>query len=465
MADATASPRAQPHDIQAEMGVLGSMLLSPDAIYMARERLDASSFYRLAHQDIFTAMLELSDSHNAVDIILLRDELKRHNRLEKVGGVGYLTELMEAVPTSANVEHYIGIVRENAIRRELAATAEAIARSSHELSRPVDELLDEAEQRMLAVRDAKDPSQRRDMNSVLLGLMHRLEQLHENPGQLTGLPTGFRDLDRITNGLQPSELIVVAARPSVGKTSLALNILDSLCVTERRPGALFSLEMRAEQIVSNLLCIHNELDTLDFRRGTLSEQQWKKVENSVEEMADAPLYIDDSASLSIGDLRARARRMRHQHAIELIVVDYLQLVRPARSRDSRAVEVAEISAGLKALARELEIPVIAVAQLNRAVELREERRPRMSDLRESGAIEQDADVILLLHRPDEPGDDDFLAGMQDVPHAGAEQVPPSPADVIVAKQRNGPTAVCHLMFWKRYLRFKPGSKQWERVGA
>ncbi len=456
MSDESMPPQALPHDIQAEMGVLGSMLLSPDAIYMARERLEEASFYNLAHQDIFSAVLELSDSRNTVDLILLRDELNRQGKLQKAGGAAYLTELMEAVPTSANVEYYIEIVHDKAIRRELIGTATGILKSSQADGQDVDDLLDEAEQKMLAVRHLRESARRRDMNSVLLELLPRLEQLHQSPQACTGLPTGFGDLDRITSGFQPGELIVVAARPSVGKTSLALNILDHVCITERRPAVLYTLETRAQQIVSNLLCLRYSLDTQDFRSGMLNEEQWAKVEESVQEFADAPLYIDDSASLRIGDLRARARRMRNQHGVELIVVDYLQLVRPGRSRDARAVEVAEISAGLKALSRELEVPVLAVAQLNRAVE-KEQRKPRMSDLRESGAIEQDADVVMLLHRPDEPGSEEFAASSKRRPGMGSQEVPGSPADVIVAKQRNGPTDVCHLVFWKRFLRFEPGS--------
>jgi len=434
MGQADKPPQALPHDIRAEMGVLGSMLLSPEAVFLARERLEPGSFYRLAHQQIFSAIVEL-------------------------------TELMEAVPTSTNAEYYVEIVRENAVRRELMSTAEHILASAQDPARGVDEVLDDAERQMLAVRHMKDTAHQRDISDVLLALMERLEKLHQNPGQLTGLPSGFADLDAITNGFQPGELIVVAARPSVGKTSLALNILEHLCIQERRPAVLYSLEMRAEQIVSNLLCIHNELGTLEFRRGTLREEEWRRVEESVDRMAEAPLYIDDSAALRIGDLRARARRMRHQQGVELVVVDYLQLVRPGRSRDNRAVEVAEISAGLKALARELEVPVLAVAQLNRAVELREQRRPRMSDLRESGAIEQDADVIILLHRTDEPDAGDPAPQAFELPRAGAAEVPGSPTELIVAKQRSGPTAVCHLVFWKRYLKFKPGIPQRGQISA
>ncbi|MCK4375370.1 MAG: replicative DNA helicase, partial [Candidatus Brocadiae bacterium] len=268
----------------------------------------------------------------------------------------------------------------------------------------------------------------------------RLEELHQHPGQLTGLASGYYDLDDMTGGFQPGEFVVVAARPSIGKTSLALNILHHVCTVQRHPAALYTLEMPAEQIVSNCICIHNRLDTHDFRRGTLHQKDWEGLEAALDDLAGLPLIIDDSPTLRVLDLRARARRVMHHHDVKLIVVDYLQLLTSNRTRDNRATEVAEISQGLKALARELNIPLIAVAQLSRRVE-QEQRRPRLSDLRESGAIEQDADVVLLLHRPREPADE------ADGP-SGAE------AELIVAKQRNGPTGTVHLVFQKRYLRFE-----------
>jgi len=280
----------------------------------------------------------------------------------------------------------------------------------------------------------------RNVTDVLQNIVARLEELHQHPGQLTGLASGFYDLDDLTGGFQPGEFIVVAARPSMGKTSLALNILHHICAVQRRPAALYSLEMPAEQIVSNFLCIHNKLDTHDFRRGTLKDRDWAVLQESVGDLVDMPLIIDDSPSLRILDLRARVRRIEHRHHVELIVVDYLQLLSSNRGHENRAAEVAEISQGLKALARELKVPLIAVAQLSRRVE-QEQRRPRLSDLRESGAIEQDADVVLMLHRPQELG-------------AEADEASGNEADLIIAKQRNGPIGSVHLVFQKRYLRFE-----------
>ncbi len=459
MAVENAVTQALPHDIQAEMGVLGSMVLSPDAVYLGREKLDEGSFYKIAHRQIFSALLHISDEHSAADVILLQNELKKRGELEKIGGAGYLRELIDAVPTSANVEYYINIVREHSIRRRLSNTCTRIQQAARRDEHDVEELLDRAETEMLGVRHLKDSNRVRPMDNVLHGVLERLDTLHQNPGQLTGISYGFTDLNRLTNGLHKGEFGVIAARPSVGKTTFALNLLQHVCHVERRPAVLYSLEMGAEQIVSNLLCIHNRLDTMDFRKGNLNETQWEDLEQSIDELAGLPLYIDDSPALHIGDLRARARRMYQQHKIELIVVDYLQLLRPPKSKENRAVEVAEISSGLKALARELNVPVLSVAQLNRSVE-KEERKPRMSDLRESGAIEQDADIIMLLHRPPQQDDSEGYepGGHTEVDEpANADGIPASQADMIVAKQRNGPTGVCQMNFWRRYLRFEARS--------
>jgi len=462
--ESSAAPRIPPHDLQAEMGVLGSMLLSQDATHLARERLSASSFYKLAHQDIFNAIAELSESSNAADVILLRDQLAKDGRLEKAGGVEYLLELMESVPTSANAEHYIEIVREHALRRSLIETASDIQKRAYDAPQEVDELLDEAESRILAVRAARDTGRAAAFPDVLQRVMTDLEQRHQHPGQLTGMASGYYDLDGMTGGFQPGEFVVMAARPSMGKTSLALNMLLNVCGGVRqRPAVLYTLEMPAEQIANNLLCISGQLDTHRFRVGALEDEEWEELDNQVAQLGNMPLYIDDSATLRVLDLRARARRLVQRHQVALIVVDYLQLLSANRFHESRVTEVSEISQGLKSLARELKIPLIAVAQLSRRVE-QEQRQPRLSDLRESGAIEQDADLVLLLHRPIVQGDED--AG----PEAGRgkwdgrdgvaprwerqEELYGADAQLIVAKNRNGPTGVVHLVFRRRYLQFK-----------
>jgi replicative DNA helicase len=448
--DVNAGLRVPPHDLQAEMGVLGSMLFSPEAVYVARERLAEESFYRLAHQEVFSAILHLADAQGAVDLILLRDEMQRRGKLEKIGGLDYLIELSEAVPSAANAEHYVEIVREHAVRRHLVETATEIQRSAFQPGEDVAQVLDQAEARILSVRGTKGDVDARDAPSVLDAVLERLEEAHQHPGELTGLATGYYDLDDMMGGLRGGEFIVLAARPSQGKTSLAMNILHNVCFVQRRPAALFSMEMPAEQIVSNFLCMHNRLDTKRFRSGTLEEQEWARLQDSITDLADLPLYIDDSASLSIMDLRARARRLTRRHDVALIVVDYLQLMNVHRTMENRAVEVGLISHGLKALARELEVPLLAVAQLSRRVE-QESRYPRMSDLRESGAIEQDADAVLLLHRPLDP-----LAEERDeFPGQGAAASPSgAEAHLVLAKQRNGPTGVAHLIFLGQYLRFE-----------
>jgi len=450
MPDSNAAPRTPPHDLQAEMGVLGAMLLSMDATFLSRERLSENSFYKLSHQDIFRAVVELSESHKPIDLILLRDELNRQGKLEKVGGVAYLTELMGAVPTSANAEYYIEIVRERAIRRHLIQTAGQIQKRAYENSQEVDGLLDEAESDILGIRHRKDTGEPKEVHQILQGIMARLEELQLHPGFLTGLASGYYDLDDLTGGFQPGEFIVLAARPSVGKTTLALNILHHVCHVERKPAAFFSLEMSAEQIVSNFLCLSNKLDTHDFRRGKLHDKDWARLEASLDDLVDLPLFIDDSPTLSVLDLRARARRLALRHEIRLVIVDYLQLVGSPRRHDNRANEVAEISRGLKALARELAVPLVAVAQLSRRVE-QEQRPPRLSDLRESGAIEQDADLVLLLHRPQELLQDEATGELKDIPK--------SEANLIVAKQRSGPTGLVRLIFEKRYLRFESRASQ------
>lgn len=445
--------RIPPHDLQAEMGVLGSMLLSTDAIHLAREALTQDSFYKLAHQEVFAAVLELSDKHNAVDLVLLRNELQRRQRLEKAGGTEYLIELCEAVPTSANAEHYISIVHEHAVRRHLIATASEIQKRAYHQPENVADLLDRAEAQILAVRDRKGGSEARDVQSVLDNVLEQLELAHQHPGQITGLPSGYYDLDDLTGGFRAGEFVVLAARPSQGKTTLALNMLHNVCFVQRRPAALFSMEMPAEQIVSNFLCMHNRLDTKRFRSGNLEDREWTRLQESIDDLVGVPLYIDDTPALRLLDFRARARRLVQRHEVELIVIDYMQLMRTDRQLENRAVEVGLISAGLKALARECEVPVLAIAQLSRRVE-QENRHPRMSDLRESGSIEQDADAILLLHRPTDPmaqgegGENDGIS----VPAAGGADG--TLADVLLAKQRNGPTGVAHMVFIGPYLRFE-----------
>lgn len=455
------APRALPHDVSAEMGVLGSMLLTPEALNAAREKLESDSFYKLSHQIIFDAIIELFDEHNTVDLIIVRDGLKRRGQLEKVGGISYLQELAEAPPASVNVEYYAEIVHEKAVRRNLIQTSSRIQKQCHQDTCKVEELLDDAERAILSVRHMRGGGEAREMPHLMQDVLEDLAE--REAGTRSGIPTGFSDLDRIINGFHDGEFIIIAARPSVGKTTLCLNMAHYICHVERCPAVFYSLEMGAKQLTSNILCIHNRLDTQDFRRADLDNKEWADLEMSIEDMAEMPLHVDDTPALRIGELRARARRMCQQHGVEVIFVDYLQLLRPSKARNMRSTEVSEISAGLKALARELDVPLVAVAQLNRS-SAKEGRKPRMSDLRESGALEQDADVIMLLHRPDDPSEESFEKSFGDDYGGPTEgSLPGSEADLIIDKQRNGPTGVCPLVFLKRHLRFESRAQLYHDV--
>jgi replicative DNA helicase len=441
--------RVPPHDIQAEMCVLGSMSLSADAVYLARNRLEAASFYNLAHQDIFSAMLSVADENKAIDPIVLRDELERSQKLEAIGGMSYIIKIAEATPTSGNAEHYIEIVRENALRRHLISTAGRISERAYLIHEDADAILDEAEREVLAVRDSRGDSSIKKAPDVLLDVMDRLEETRRNPGQLVGLDTGFHDINDLIGGLRNGEMIILAARPSQGKTSLALNILHTVCFVNRRPALFFSLEMSPEQIVSNFLCMHNKIDTKDLREGTYSPREERVLRDSLTDLEDLPLLIDDTPSLEIMELRARARRAVQHHGVQLVVVDYLQLMTVRVQSGNNAIDLGLISQGLKSLARELNIPVLAVAQLNRDVE-QHNSAPKMSHLRGSGSLEQDADVVLLLHRPNNPAEQDSGAD------SGAASAPPgSETTLIVAKNRNGPVGRVPLVFIGKHLLFRP----------
>jgi len=441
--------RVPPHDIQAEMCVLGSMALSADAVYLARNRLTAESFYNLAHQDIFTAMMTVADENKAIDPVILRDELERCQKLEAVGGMSYVVKVTDATPTSGNAEHYIEIVRESALRRHLIATSGRIADRAYLIHEDADAILDEAEREVLAVRDSRGDSSIKHAPAVLLDVMDRLEETRRNPGQLVGLDTGFHDINDLIGGMRNGEMVILAARPSQGKTTLALNILHTVCFVNRRPALFFSLEMSPEQIVSNFLCMHNKIDTKDFREGTYGQREEQALRDSLTDLEDLPLFIDDTPALEIMELRARARRFVQRHSVELVVVDYLQLMTVRVQSGNNAIDLGQISQGLKSLARELNIPVLAVAQLNRDVE-QSNSAPKMSHLRGSGSLEQDADVVLLLHRPNNPADQG---------DGGGSGGPPAPlgseTTLIVAKNRNGPVGRVPLVFIGKHLLFRP----------
>jgi replicative DNA helicase len=430
--------RTLPQSIEAEMCVLGAMILDNEVVSLVVPILNKQSFYKTAHQELFQIIIDLYDKGIPIDLVILREELKKRSLLEKIGGEEFLLELESAVPTIGNVEFYANVVREKAVKRHLIEVASNIQKQAFDESVETDHLLDASERAIFDVTQKKFEVSSTKLNEILKDTFSRIESLHDRQSRLTGLSTGFYDLDDLTCGLQPSELIIIAARPSMGKTSLALNMVEHVGIVEKKPVIVFSQEMSAQQVAQNMLCSHARIDAHKLRRGFLEDKQWSALSYGMGSLSEAPIFIDDVPGLTVLEVRAKARRLKAQYNIQMVVVDYLQLMEAPRGIENRQQEISIISRGLKSLARELSIPVIAVSQLNRSVETREGHRPRMSDLRESGSIEQDADVVVLLHRDkyyDPEKDDDT-------------------AELIIAKQRNGPTGVVKLTFLSHFMRFE-----------
>jgi replicative DNA helicase len=438
--------KVPPHSLEAEMSVLGAMLLSSEATGIAVQYLDADCFYRPQHRALFTAVVKLYDQAKPVDLVILREALRASGQLEEVGGDSYLVTLADSVPTLANAEYYARVVKEKALLRGLIQAAAEIIRDSQEQSGPVDDILDRCEKRIFDIAEKKIVNQAQDVRTILSQLMQTLD--FQGGRAITGVPTGLADLDDRTRGLQPGEMIVLAARPSVGKSALALNIAEHVACDTRVPVAFFSLEMSKEELALRLLSSRSRVDGQRLRKGILSDAEAARIRDAGEYLYQTPLYIDDTPALRVLDLRAKARRLYLRHDVKLIIVDYLQLMSSPRS-ESRQVEVANISRGLKALARELKVPVLAVAQLRRpgATQPREGVIPQLSDLRESGAIEQDADVVLLLDR-------EATRHKFGTPEYEAVA---NKADLYVAKQRNGPTGLVNLTWIREFTRFETWS--------
>jgi len=445
--------RTPPHSIDAEQGVLGSMLISPrDTIAECVEKINEEYFYVPAHRTIYNALVDLWNAGQAIDLITFTQVLRDRHLLDSVGGAAFVTSLFTFVPTAANVGYYLDIVRDKYILREIISAATESVRRAYEEQDEVNNLLDEVEQRIFAVGDDRFKGQLLSMKDQVMEAIESIEKLYENRGGITGLSTGFPELDRMTNGLHPGEMIVIAARPSMGKTALAMNIVENVAVNQKRPVGVFSLEMSSQQLVQRLLCSRAHVNLAKVRGGFLGERDFPNLTAAASKLAEAKIYIDDSSSLNILELRAKARRLKAQQDIQLIAIDYLQLVTSSsrRAQDNRQLEITEISAGLKSLAKELKIPVIVVAQLNRQPEQRSGGKPRLSDLRESGAIEQDADLVGLLLRPsfyEEKEDEDKTDSK--VFDETAEE-----AELIIAKQRNGPIGNVALTFFKHFTRFE-----------
>ncbi|HHV62851.1 MAG TPA: replicative DNA helicase [Firmicutes bacterium] len=430
--------RIPPQNIEAEQSTLGSMLINREAIAKVFDILTPEDFYKDAHRVIFEVIISLFDKGQPVDLITVTEQLRRRDALEQVGGVSYLTALANSVPTAANVEYYAKIVKDKSILRSLVVAGTQIAALGYEGAEDVELALDEAEQMIFRIAQDKPSEGFVDIKTVLIDAFERIEYLYNNKGGVTGVSSGFTDLDRLTSGFQPSDLIIVAARPSMGKTTFALNIAEHVAINEKIPVAIFSLEMSKEQVAQKMLCSAAGVDNQGLRTGFLKDPDWAKLSVALGKLSEAPIFIDDTASISIMELRARARRMKIQHGLGMVIVDYLQLIQGRGKIENRQQEVSEISRALKALAKELNVPVIALSQLSRAAEQNPRALPRLSNLRESGAIEQDADVVIFLYRED---------------YYEQDSENKDTLDVIIAKQRNGPTGSIKLYFQKEYSRF------------
>ena len=444
-APAPFADRKPPYSPEAELSVLGGMFLDADAIVRAIELLDDSMFYREGHRRLFRAMVRLWERGDVVDPITLTEELKTAGDLDAVGGTPFLARLQDAVPTAANLEYHARIVREKATLRRLIETATSIIQDTYGAQGDVDQLLDEAEQKIFQIAQTHDRKGFVWIKEILWPTFERIEQLQNSSSAVTGVPTGFPDLDDLTAGFQPGDLIIIAARPSMGKTALTLNVAQHAAISGRLPVAVFSLEMSKESLVQRILCAEGRVDAGRLRRGRLRDDEYARLATAAGYLNTAPIYIDDTPAISVLETRAKARRLKADRPdLALIIVDYLQLMQgPARS-ENRQQEVSEISRSLKALAKELNIPVVALSQLSRAVESRPDKRPMMSDLRESGAIEQDADVIMFLYRPE------YYYGPVDKDGNSLE----GRAELIVGKQRNGATGKVDLVFHKEFTRFE-----------
>ena len=430
--------RIPPHNLEAEQAVLGAILLENEAIAAAMEHVTPDDFYRAAHQRIFEAMVQLSEESEPVDLVTLSTRLKDQGLLEEVGGIGYLTELANSVPTAANVAYYARIIEEKAMLRRLIRTATQIAASGYSAAEDVRELISEAERRILEISNRRGEGFV-SIRDVLMDVFERVEYLYHNKGGITGIPSGYPDLDRLTSGFQKSDLIIVAARPSVGKTAFALNVAQNVGVRAKETVAIFSLEMSAAQLVQRMICAEANVDANRMRTGRLEGDDWEKLTMAIGALSEAAIYIDDSPAITTADIRAKCRRLKQERGLGLIVIDYLQLIHGrSRHADNRQQEVSEISRSLKQIARELEVPVIALSQLSRSVEQRQDKRPLMSDLRESGSIEQDADIVAFLYRDDYYNQDSDKKNI---------------IEVIIAKQRNGPVGTVELVFLKQFNKF------------
>jgi len=432
--------RIPPQNIEAEQAVIGAIFLEPASLTLASEILIPEDFYRAAHQKIYKVMLSLSDRGEPVDLVTVTSELANAKILEEVGGVSYLSDIANSVPTAANIEYYAKIIEEKSILRRLIRTATTIAQDGYSREDEVEALLTEAEKTIMEVAQRKNAGAFKNIKDVLVETYDNIETLHSQVGEITGIPTGFVELDRMTAGFQRNDLIIVAARPSVGKTAFALNIAQNVATKTDENVAIFSLEMGAEQLVMRMLCAEGNINAQALRTGSLTPEDWSKLTMAMGSLSNSGIYIDDTPGIRINEIRSKCRRLKQESGLGMILIDYLQLIQGSggASKENRQQEVSEISRTLKALARELKVPVIALSQLSRGVEQRQDKRPMMSDIRESGSIEQDADIVAFLYRDD---------------YYDKESENKNIIEIIIAKQRNGPVGTVSLAFVKEFNKF------------
>ncbi len=430
--------KVPPHDIEAEQAVIGSMLTDQEAVYAAIEKLKPEDFYREDNKQIYTAILNIYNKAEPIDIITLKAELSSMGKLDAVGGLEYIVELPEKVPTTANVDRYIKIVEEKSLLRNLIRAANEILSSGYAQEDEVENIVDHAEKKIFDVMQKKSQKGYTTIKDVLVESFTKLEELYNQKEHITGVPTGFAELDKKTAGLHGSELILIAARPAMGKSAFALNIGSYAATRANVPVAIFSLEMSKEQVGNRILCSEALVDSNNVRTGELNDEELGKLAETSGELSQAPIYIDDTPGISVMEIRAKCRKLKLEKNIGLVIIDYLQLIQGSGKTSSREQEIAEISRSLKILAKEIEVPVIALSQLSRAVEARPDHRPMLSDLRESGSIEQDADIVMFLYRDDYYNEDSEKKNI---------------AEVIIAKQRAGSTGTVDLAWLGKYTKF------------
>lgn len=433
----TRSLLTAPHSTEAEESVLGAILLSADAVNIVLERLHAEDFYVPAHTAIFDVIMSLFDANQPIDAITVSEGLRAQKMLDRVGGVDYLTRLIDAVPTTSNVEHYVRIVDDHAVRRRLMAAAAEVSTNASVLTEPIEQILDRSEQVVFQVAERRVGGGLLPIDPMLGPIIERAEELNRNGRDVTGIPTGYRDLDRKLSGLHPANLLILAARPAMGKSALALNIAQNVAV-QGNPVAVFSLEMSREEMVTRMMCAQGRIDSQKLRTGRLDERDFTKLSNAASVLYKKPVFVDDSPGLTVTEIRAKCRRMARRHGLRLVIVDYLQLMQGSGG-ENRQQEIAVISRSLKNLARELDVPVIALSQLNRSLESREDKRPRLADLRESGSLEQDADVVMFIYR-------------HEYYHPEAIETR-GVAEVMIAKHRQGSTGKVDMTFLPEFTLF------------